>query len=58
MKHTNNRITRYKQKRIQELFLVGCAQPLAQRKKQEAAAKRARLEKLLLERLEARRAGI
>lgn len=50
MKHTNNRITRYRQKRIQELFLVGC--------EQEAAAKRARLEKLLLERLEARRARI
>ena len=57
MKHTNNRITRYKQKRIQELFLVGCEQD-ARRKKQEEAAKRARLEKLLLERLEARRAGI
>ena len=57
MKHTNNRITRYKQKRTQELFLVGCEQD-ARRKKQEAAAKRARLEKLLLERLEARRAGI
>ncbi len=57
MKHTNNRITRYKQKRIQELFHVGCEQD-ARRKKQEAAAKRARLEKLLLERLEARRAGI
>lgn len=57
MKHTNNRITRYKQKRIQELFFVGCEQD-ARRKKQEAAAKRARLEKLLLERLEARRAGI
>lgn len=57
MKHTNNRITRYKQKRIQELFLVRCEQD-AKRKKQEAAAKRARLEKLLLERLEARRAGI
>lgn len=57
MKHTNNRITRYKQKRIQELFLVSCEQD-AKRKKQEAAAKRARLEKLLLERLEARRAGI
>lgn len=57
MKHTNGRITRYKQKRIQELFLVGCEQD-ERRKKQEAAAKRARLEKLLLERLEARRAGI
>ena len=57
MKHTNNRITRYKQKRIQELFLVGYEQD-ARRKKQEAAAKRARLEKLLLERLEARRARI
>lgn len=57
MKHTNDRITRYKQKRIQELFLVGREQD-AKRKKQEAAAKRARLEKLLLERLEARRAGI
>lgn len=57
MKHTNNRITRYKQKRIQELFLVGSDQD-ARRKKQEAAAKRARLGKLLLERLEARRARI
>lgn len=57
MKHTNNRITRYKQKRIQELFLVGCERD-ARRKKQEAQAKRARLEKLPLERLEARRAGI
>lgn len=57
MKHTNDRITRYKQKRIQELFLVGCEQD-EKRKKQEAAEKRARLEKLLLERLEARRAGI
>lgn len=57
MKHTNNRITRYKQKRIQELFLVRCEQD-AKRKKQEAAAKWAQLEKLLLERLEARRAGI
>ena len=56
MKHTNDRITRYKQKRIQELFLVRCEQD-ARRKKQEAA-KRARLEKLLLQRLEARRAGI
>lgn len=57
MKHTNNRITRYEQKRKQELFLVGCEQD-ARRKKQEAAAKRAQLEKLLMERLEARRAGI
>lgn len=57
MKHTNNRITRYRQKRKQELFLVGCEQD-ARRKKKEAAAKRARLEKPLLERLEARRAGI
>lgn len=57
MKHTNNRITRHKQKSIQELFLVRCEQD-AKRKKREEAAKRARLEKLLLERLEARRAGI
>ncbi len=57
MKHTNDRITRYRQKRKQELFLVGCEQD-AKRKKQEAQAKRVRLEKLLLERLEARRAGI
>lgn len=57
MKHTNDRITRYRQNRIQELFLVGCEQD-ARRKKKEAAEKRARLEKLLLERLEARRAGI
>lgn len=57
MKHTNDRITRYKQKRIQELFLVGCEQD-ARRKRKEAAAKRARLELILLERLEARRAGI
>ena len=57
MKHTNDRITRYRQKRMQELFLVRCEQD-AKRKKQEAAAKRAQLEKLLLERPEARRAGI
>ena len=57
MKHTNDRITRYRQKRKQELFLVGCEQD-AKRKKQEAQAKRVLLEKLLLERLEARRAGI
>lgn len=55
--YINWRFIEYKDKRTKQFFLARCAQD-AKRKIKEAKEKRVRLELILLERLEARRAGI
>ena len=57
MIYINWRFIEDKEKRIEQFFLARCAQD-AKRKIKEAKAKRVRLELILIERLEARRAGI